>query len=147
MLYWRIPNLEMSLISVTTTGKNTVAGYFSFRWLLELGFRQGQDVKMYSRGGTRVCSQGWPPMTGHRHAVGGQILARARRGAAEDHLRIGGDAPRQSVGLDPEGTLGREPVHVPVCRRADIDGARGADGDAVEAPSGGDGGEASIGRG
>jgi len=38
----QIPNLEMSLISVTTAGKSTVAGYFSFRWLLEVGIRQGQ---------------------------------------------------------------------------------------------------------
>jgi len=40
----QIPNLEMLLISVTTTGKSTVAGYFSFRWLLEVGIRQGQAV-------------------------------------------------------------------------------------------------------
>ncbi len=38
----QIPNLEMSLISVTTAGERTVAGYFSFRWLLEVGVRQGQ---------------------------------------------------------------------------------------------------------
>ena len=38
----QIPDLEMALNSVTTAGKNTVAGYFSFRWLLEVGIRQGQ---------------------------------------------------------------------------------------------------------
>ena len=38
----QIPDLEMALNSVTTAGKNTVAGYFNFRWLLEVGIRQGQ---------------------------------------------------------------------------------------------------------
>lgn len=38
----QILNLEMSLISLTTAGKSTVAGYFSFRWLLEVGIRQKQ---------------------------------------------------------------------------------------------------------
>jgi hypothetical protein len=37
----QIPNLQVSLISVTTSGKSTVAGNFSFRWLIEVGFRQG----------------------------------------------------------------------------------------------------------
>ena len=37
----QIPNLEMSLITVSTAGKSTVAGYFSCRWLLEVGIRQG----------------------------------------------------------------------------------------------------------
>jgi len=42
----QIPNLEMSLICVTTAGKSTVAGYFSFRWLLEVGIRQGQESSL-----------------------------------------------------------------------------------------------------
>ena len=36
----QIPNLEMSWISVTTAAKSTVAGYFSYRWLLEVEIRQ-----------------------------------------------------------------------------------------------------------
>ena len=32
----------MSLISVTTAGKSTVADCFSFRWQLEVGIRHGQ---------------------------------------------------------------------------------------------------------
>ena len=38
----QIPNLEMSLISGSIAGKSTVADYFNFRWLLEVGIRQGQ---------------------------------------------------------------------------------------------------------
>jgi len=44
----QIPNLEISLISVTTVGKSIDAGYLGFRWLLELATRQGQaaDVNL-----------------------------------------------------------------------------------------------------
>jgi hypothetical protein len=45
----QIPNLEMSLISITTAGKSSVSGYFSFRWLLEVGIRQGQPERPYFR--------------------------------------------------------------------------------------------------
>jgi len=42
----QIPNLEMLLISVTTAGKSTVASNFSFRWLLQMGIRQGQVLEI-----------------------------------------------------------------------------------------------------
>jgi len=46
----QIPNLEVSLICVTTAGESTVAGYFRFRWRPEVGIRRGQATD----------GQGWP---------------------------------------------------------------------------------------
>ena len=43
----QIPNLEMSSICVTSAGKSTVACYFSFGCLLEVGVRQEQGHSLF----------------------------------------------------------------------------------------------------